>query len=519
MFRFKSQRRRRSVTVLTLMFALCATGIVPATATTATNTSLPVIASVQINLPGPDKITINGTGFGTARPNVSMGGTPLVVSDGFTNTKVVANLPTPLPAAGDYLLVVTNTSTRLIAVLTVTIGGVGSPGPQGAPGPKGDEGGTGATGATGPQGPAGAQGPQGERGASGPQGQAGADGVSPVGQPEPAGTNCQHGGLKYTDAQGVHYICNGAPGAGNTAALDARLRALERATFPIAYVANSGSDTVSMIDPAINAVIKTIAVGNGPVSVAVNPPAPRLYVANRISGTVSVIDAEINTIVTNITVGIGPTFVAVNPSGTRAYVANKISNTVSVIDTETNTVVANITVGNAPLCVAISPAGTRAYVANEDSNTVSVIDTLSNTVITDIPATQPTGVAITPSGTHAYVTDQEGFVRVIDTASNTPVKTIGVGLSPVAVIFNPSGTRAYVTIAGGVRVIDAVSNSSSVNILVPAPTYVAVNPSGTRAYVTNSTGSSGPVSVIDLETNTVVANIAVGSAPMSIAFR
>src|SRR5687768_5752322 len=112
MFRFKSQRRR-SVTVLTLMFALCATGIVPATATTATNTSLPVIASVQLNLPGPDKITINGTGFGSGKPLVTMGGTPLMVNDGFTNTRIVANLPTPLPAAGDYLLVVTNTSTQI----------------------------------------------------------------------------------------------------------------------------------------------------------------------------------------------------------------------------------------------------------------------------------------------------------------------------------------------------------------------------------------------------------------------
>ena len=49
--------------------------------------------------------------------------------------------------------------------------------------------------------------------------------MPPVGVPEPAGTNCQHGGLKYTDAQGVHYVCNGAPGGGQ---LDSQLLGMLR---------------------------------------------------------------------------------------------------------------------------------------------------------------------------------------------------------------------------------------------------------------------------------------------------
>ena len=274
MLRFKTPQRRRSVIALTLMLALCAAGVFPAVATTQTSTALPVITGVQLDLPGAGQITINGAGFGSARPTVVMGGTPLAVNDGFGNTKIVANLPTPLPAAGDYLLVVTNTSSRLLGVLTVTIGGAGTPGPAEPPGPqgpKGDKGDKGDTGATGPQGPAGAQGPQGETGATGPQGPAGADGVSPVGQPEPAGSNCQHGGLKYTDAQGVHYVCHGAPGAGNTAALEARLLALERAALPIAYVANAGGNNVSVIDAGSSTVIATVPVGSFPAEVTVNP--------------------------------------------------------------------------------------------------------------------------------------------------------------------------------------------------------------------------------------------------------
>ncbi len=153
MLQSKTQMRRRSVTALTLMFALCAASIVPAAAAPSTNTLLPVITSVQLDLPSAGKITINGIGFGSGRPSVTMGGTPPVVDDGYSNTKVVASLPVPLPAAGDYLLVMRNASSRLFGVLTVTIGATG---PQGPPGAQGSQG------APGPQGPAGA----GQRGCS-----------------------------------------------------------------------------------------------------------------------------------------------------------------------------------------------------------------------------------------------------------------------------------------------------------------------------------------------------------------
>jgi len=80
----------------------------------------------------------------------------------------------------------------------------------------------------------------------------------------------------------------------------------------------------------------------------------RAYVANFGSNTVSVIDATTTTVIATIPVG-GLPFggVAIMPDGTRAYVT---SNTVSVIDTATNTVVASIPVGANPLGVAITPA-------------------------------------------------------------------------------------------------------------------------------------------------------------------
>src|SRR6266581_1094329 len=90
----------------------------------------------------------------------------------------------------------------------------------------------------------------------------------------------------------------------------------------------------------------------------------RAYVANAGTNTVSVIDTASNTVVATIPVGIFPDAVAVTPDGTRAYVANKGTNTVSVINTATKTVSATVAGLLVPDGVAITPDGTRAYVTN-----------------------------------------------------------------------------------------------------------------------------------------------------------
>ena len=259
MLQLRSQTRSRSVIAWTLALALCMTVVASTTAAQATNPPLPSIASVQLDLPSAGKITINGSGFGTARPTVSMGGTPLAVDDGFGNTTVVANLPTPLPAAGDYQLVVTNTQSNQFGQLTVTIGAVGPPGPKGD---KGDPG---------PQGP---PGPKGDKGDPG-------------------------------ETQDL------TPLLDRLTALEALVESGSRA--PRAYVTNAGSfsTSVSVIDTATNTVVGTIAVGNGPIGVAVNPAGTRAYVTNEGSSNVSVIDMATNTVVATILVGGFPSAVAV----------------------------------------------------------------------------------------------------------------------------------------------------------------------------------------------------------------
>ncbi|MCV7298439.1 beta-propeller fold lactonase family protein [Mycobacterium barrassiae] len=99
------------------------------------------------------------------------------------------------------------------------------------------------------------------------------------------------------------------------------------------------------------------------------------------------------------------------------------------------------------------------------------------------------------------------------------VDTIEVS-NPNEMAISPDGTRLYVTNNGfftgnTVTVIDTETNSVVAIITVgDEPREVAVSPDGATAYVANL---GGTVSVIDTTTNTVTATISVGVVPDGIA--
>jgi YVTN family beta-propeller protein len=302
-----------------------------------------------------------------------------------------------------------------------------------------------------------------------------------------------------------------------------------------AYIANSVSDNVSVIDTATNTVTATIPVGNSPEGVAVSPDGSKVYVANYDSNTLSVINTATNTVTATIPVGVSPSGVAVTPDGTKVYVANEDiahpsgivgPGTVSVIATAANTVTATIPVGRAPGGVAVTPDGTKVYVANAFSNSVSVIDTATNTVTTTIPAETPAGVAVTPDGSKVYVTNsiEFGTVSVIATATDTVIATIALhagGASAAGVAVTPDGSKVYVVDANQTGSVSVISTATDTVVGSPIavginPGGVAVTPDGTKVYVVNylenlSGATVGSVSVIATATNTVTTTVPLGT--------
>ena len=125
-----------------------------------------------------------------------------------------------------------------------------------------------------------------------------------------------------------------------------------------AFVTNLDGGTVSTIDVKTRTKHPTdIAVGGGPVGVAVTPDGKTAYVANQANGSVSTIDVKTRTKHrTDITVGSLAFGVAITPDGKTAFVTNNASGTVSTIDVKTRTKHPDdITVGLLPSRVAITP--------------------------------------------------------------------------------------------------------------------------------------------------------------------
>lgn len=266
-----------------------------------------------------------------------------------------------------------------------------------------------------------------------------------------------------------------------------------------AYVANRGSDTISVIDTATSTVTDTVPTGAGPGIVALTPDGTRGYVTLADAGLVSVLDTATNTFGTDIPVGNGPAAAAVTPDGGRVYVSQQAGDTLSVIDTATNTVSDVITVGNAPSGVVITPDGARVYVACYGSGAVSVIDTATNTVSATIPAGPvPILLAVNPDGSRVYVTNVgNSTVGVIDTALGAVIDTIGVSAQPRFLAVTPDNAHVLVanSLPDTVSVIDTATHTAVENIGVGAgPADLVIHPDGTHAYVVNS--EAGTVSVI-----------------------
>lgn len=231
------------------------------------------------------------------------------------------------------------------------------------------------------------------------------------------------------------------------------------------YVANSGSGTISVINAATNILVATILTGRAPSGIAISPDGSRVYVTNTDDYTITVINTATNSVITTILAGLNPYGITVSPDGSKVYATNRVSNTVSVISTSSNLATATISVGSEPEALCLSPDGSILYVANAASSSISVINTSSNAVIAtcQLSGIDPVGMCISPDGSLLYVANfSSNNISLVNTATNMEISTFAEGLGPVSITLSPDGKTLYAVnnVTGTFTLVNTSSDTS-----------------------------------------------------------
>jgi YVTN family beta-propeller protein len=297
-----------------------------------------------------------------------------------------------------------------------------------------------------------------------------------------------------------------------------------------AWITNGGSNSVTVLDLVNMQQAGTIAVGEDPTAIAVNPNNDEVYVANSGSATVSVIDAKTNRVAATIAVHRDPSSIDVDSDGERAYVANSGSNNVSVVDLKIWREIATVSAGEEPVNVRISPDGHTLVVANQGGNSVSVIDAKTLKLRETYKGCPRAGdTVILPDSSRAFVACTGGHqVMVIGLArehgqlpgsdSDHLLDLLDVGQTPVHLAMKPDGGEIFVSNYGSDTISEIATGAAEVGgayLIGAHPTGGVVSADNSTLWVSNSTANT--LAAYSVDDGKLMHTVQVGDGPGPLA--
>jgi YVTN family beta-propeller protein len=244
-----------------------------------------------------------------------------------------------------------------------------------------------------------------------------------------------------------------------------------------------GSNSVTFIDTATNAVKQTRYVGRSPHEAFFSPDGKEVWVAVRGEDYIQVLDGKTFEPTARITVPNGPGMTIFAPDGRYAYVCSSFTPETVVIDAQAKTIVGRVK-QESPFCpdIAATPDGRQVWMTLKDTGKVMVFD-----------ARPPFAV-----------------LKVLDTGAIT---------NHVNFVRNAAGQFAYVTVGSQnmVKVFRTDTFVQTASVAVGAlPHGLWPSGDGSRVYV--GLENADAVAAIDTASNTVVATIPIGQAPQGVMY-
>ena len=291
-------------------------------------------------------------------------------------------------------------------------------------------------------------------------------------------------------------------------------------TQSVAWIANYGSDSVSVLNIDKGEVIDTITVGNGPIAVAIHPTRQVLYVSNFEDGTVSVINRATRAVIQTLTAGTGAEGIAFTPDGTKAYVGNYYGQSFTVIDAINDSVTNTVSGLTYPVGATALPGGHSVYMTQHNGSTaLGLIDTSDDTVtVAGSPVVGSNSMAIrfNAAGTAGYVAGYSGgFVSAFEVATGQALATPYSLSYPYGIALDETNHKLYVTqyFTSTVHVLSSVDLSPITTIDVGA-SAAGADLTVRQDRLVVLLRDAAQVAIVDTTHNTVSAPIAVGQSPL-----
>jgi YVTN family beta-propeller protein len=165
------------------------------------------------------------------------------------------------------------------------------------------------------------------------------------------------------------------------------------------FVADYGSDNVSVISDSSDTVVATIPVGTAPWGVAYDSGKGEEFVTS--GNNVSVVSDTSNSVVSTIPVGSSPEGIVYDNVSGQVYVADSYSNNVDVISDASDTVVATVSVGSGPDFGTYDAGNGNVYVANYNGASVSILVAGAAVTLSSV-AVRPASTTLSPTGTQTF---------------------------------------------------------------------------------------------------------------------
>lgn len=305
------------------------------------------------------------------------------------------------------------------------------------------------------------------------------------------------------------------------------------------YTSDQFSNTVSVIDPETNKLLGVIRLGDatpGNLSplykgqllvhgMGFSPDRKTLDVVSIGSNSVTFIDTATNAIKHVTYVGRSPHEAFFTPDGSEVWVSVRGEDYIAVLDGKTYAEKDRIKVPNGPGMVIFAPDGKLAYVASSFSPETVVVSVADHKIVGRVKQESPFSpdIAATPDGKQVWLTLKDvGRTMVFDAAPPFAVlKVLDTGpiTNHVNIAVNANGQFAYVTVGGlnQVKVFRTDDFSQVATIDVGAlPHGLWPSGDGTRVYV--GLENADAVAAIDTMQNKVIATIPIGQGPQGVAY-